>query len=335
MHPPTETKKIILWLYGLIVLILCMVMIGGITRLTGSGLSITEWKPIMGFIPPLNTTDWVVAFDNYQQIPQFKNLNATMNLEEFKIIFFWEYFHRLIGRLIGLYLLVPFLFFYQRNREFRTYFKDFILLATLGGLQGVMGWIMVKSGLKDAMFVSPIRLASHLLLAMALIVWVLFLISKIERRYESFSSFLRSMQSLPLLLLIQCIYGALTAGTHSGFMFPTFPTMNHEWIPSTINSYASLWQNLFINPSTVQWVHRLLGTIILILSLIIWLRKKTIRSLVVLTGLIAQYSFGIAVVSLGVPLWAGMAHQVLGVSLFTLTVRQSSILNNRSFVSDH
>lgn len=322
-------KSTVLWLQGLIFLILVMVMIGGITRLTGSGLSITEWKPILGVIPPLDHAEWMAAFEKYQQIPQFKNLNSTMTLEGFQSIYFWEYFHRLIGRSLGIYLLVPFLYFFKRNAGFRKHLPDFAFLLFLGGLQGAIGWIMVKSGLGDALFVSPVRLALHLGMAMLLISWVSIMVARILHPGRALVSVVKSIRALPILLFAQCLYGALTAGSHSGFMYPTFPTMNHQWIPTELFSLTPLWTNLFANPATVQWVHRLLGTTIL--AYLGWrlLKTRGRSELLLLAGILLQYSLGIIVVLLGVPVWAGVIHQVVGVTLFTLSVQQSIVSNSR------
>ena len=323
------------WLLSVIVLILLMVSVGGITRLTGSGLSITEWKPIMGVVPPLNETAWTEAFRKYQVIPQFQQINSAMTLHGFKWIFFWEYSHRLLGRMIGLVFGLPFLFFFLRGMIARKWLWPLAGVFGLGGLQGALGWFMVKSGLADLTYVSHYRLAAHLLLALLIasaIVWIL----KRMKDDEASPASVRlvdcrlacSARILGAGVLVQTIYGAFTAGLKAGFQFPTFPTMGGQWIPAGFLERSPVWRNFFENPASVQWVHRVLGTLLLVSFLFIWVRsrsrleaKSQRRALTLAAHLVlVQYILGACVVFFGVPVWLGTLHQLTGSLVFLAVV---------------
>jgi cytochrome c oxidase assembly protein subunit 15 len=225
-------------------MIIIQILLGGITRLTGSGLSITEWKPIMGSLPPMNEQNWNIAFDKYKQIAQYKFLNFHFDLQDFKFIFFWEWLHRLWARLIGVAFIIPFIIFLIQRRFKKEMIKPMIILFLLGALQGLVGWIMVQSGLEDsdALYVSHYKLAIHFILALGLLCYVLWfalelLIPKeqliVNRALKKFTSWLTA------LLILQLIYGAFMAGLKAAIYAPTWPTMNGEWLPQNIYSHGN------------------------------------------------------------------------------------------------
>lgn len=280
MHDVSR-KKIIIWLLTGCFFIFSMVVIGGITRLTGSGLSITEWNLVMGTIPPLNESQWNEAFEKYKEIPQYKKLNYDYSLSDFKKIFFWEYLHRLVGRLIGIVFLIPFLYFYLTKQVDKPMIRKMLLLFALGGLQGFLGWFMVKSGLAERTSVSHYRLAIHLLAAFITFAFTLWF--SLELMYQDKSGtglqkkkYMRIIQCLLVMVLFQIIYGAFVAGLHAGKFANTFPTMDGEWIPSGIFVMNPVWINFFENPVTIQFIHRLLALLILLLTGWIWLTANKI-----------------------------------------------------------
>jgi cytochrome c oxidase assembly protein subunit 15 len=311
-------------------MVLLMVVIGGITRLTGSGLSIVEWKPLMGAIPPLNHADWLEVFAKYQQSPQYKLVNLGMSLEKFQWIFFWEYFHRLVGRLIGVVFFLPFVYFL-----FKKYFNKnwvFLLLAglVLGGLQGLMGWLMVKSGLVLEPRVSHYRLAAHLILALLIFAyfqwlgfrWNVHNINPLSQRQENpdlgnLFKLSKILNLLTWICVLQIFYGALVAGLRAGYLAGTFPLMDGRFFPSGGLLFTPLWLNFFDNPLTVQWVHRCLAWILYLAIFAVWLlfRKKINSSskryfdLLFIT-INLQFILGISVILTGVHLSLAVLHQV-------------------------
>ncbi len=217
-----------------------MVIIGGITRLTDSGLSMSDWNLIMGTIPPTSEAEWIDTFEHYKEFPQYQQLNKGMELEEFKAIFFWEYMHRLLGRMLGIVFLIPFLYFWARGYFDSKLLKRMFILLGLGALQGAMGWIMVKSGLVDIPYVSHYRLALHLLLAFILIGFCLWY--ALDLKYKSpesprnITSLKKWLWVVGVLFFIQMIYGAFTAGLDAGYLYNTFPKMGGQWLPPTFSA---------------------------------------------------------------------------------------------------
>ncbi|MCB0347159.1 MAG: COX15/CtaA family protein, partial [Bdellovibrionales bacterium] len=208
-----------------------MVLVGGITRLTHSGLSMVEWKPLMGILPPFTEAEWQAVFLKYQEFPEYKQLNQDMSLSEFKFIFFWEYSHRLLGRIIGLFFFIPFLFFWAKNYFDSRLFKQLLVGLVLGASQGLMGWYMVKSGLVDVPYVSHYRLAAHLMLAFiieAFLLWIIFEINPKNdpEQQSSYGSAFWGSISLAALTGLQIVYGAFVAGKKAGYGFNSFPLMN-------------------------------------------------------------------------------------------------------------
>ncbi len=269
------------WLLSGCFLIFCMVIIGGITRLTGSGLSITEWQPIMGAVPPLNENEWQVAFEKYKQIPQFQKINSHFTLDEFKSIFWWEFIHRLLGRIIGVVFIVPFVWFYIKGMLDKSTIRKALFLFLLGGLQGVIGWLMVKSGLTERTSVSHIRLAIHLITAFITFGFTLYYALEILNKKsvkETSSSMRNFLWLLFFIVTIQIIYGAFVAGLHAGKIYNTYPLMNGKLIPGDAMFLEPSWLNFFDNPVMVQFIHRTLAVVILIMTFFLLIKGKKEKS---------------------------------------------------------
>jgi cytochrome c oxidase assembly protein subunit 15 len=316
-----------IWLVAVCVLIVAMVSIGGVTRLTGSGLSITDWKPIMGAIPPLNQAEWESAFAKYREIPQFKLINSTMVLGEFKAIFFWEWFHRLVGRLIGVVSFLPGLYFWARGRISKRLALRVLIGVGIGGLQGALGWFMVKSGLSERTSVSHFRLAAHLSLALLILAYFVSLTRSVftgdRPLYSAETSTAAYMRPryrlLVVLFALQIIYGAFVAGLKAGFAFNTFPLMAGSIAPANLWTLEPAWLNPFENPATVQWIHRGLGWAAFFTTTVFWvalLRRKAPRGEVrtwttALTHMTyIQFALGIGTLVFVVPVPLAALHQL-------------------------
>lgn len=365
------------WLLTICGFLVAMIAIGGITRLTQSGLSIVEWAPLMGALPPLNESHWQAAFDAYKAFPQFEKVFPQMGLSEFKWIYFWEYIHRLIGRSIGLIVFLPGLFLYWRKALPKKLFLKVLLGMGLGGLQGALGWYMVKSGLIDRPSVSHYRLASHFGLALIILVYFQKLyfeycphpyLQKISinsaakavsrNLLQNGSSFFRFAKIFVLpLLCLQLVYGAFVAGMKAGWIYNTFPKMHDHWFPpealNTESASNFQWANFFENGAAVQWVHRWLAFLLVIVitfwgtlmlrglrkflessgdekrdpqkTSVLKLKKDSVRfvklPLVFLMIAIAlQYVLGATMLVLHTPVTLGVMHQLLGVTLLLLLV---------------
>ncbi len=345
-EPQKTNRGLILWLWIILGLTAAMVIIGGVTRLTHSGLSIVEWRPLMGAIPPLSEQTWQKTFESYQEYPQYQRLNAGMSLGEFKQIFFWEYFHRLFGRLIGLAFFFPWMWFIYKKKIPKGINLKLAGLFTLGGLQGLMGWYMVKSGLIDNPAVSHYRLAAHLILAFAVMVIALLLIFKLsdrERPSKTPTHWLaRVSYFVSGVIVLQIIYGAFTAGLKAGFGMNTFPKMNGEWIPTIGFSMTPLWLNFVENNFGVQFIHRTIGWLLLIgISGFWWLslkaklsaaQTKAINLLLAMT--IVQFTLGALTIIYVVPLTLAAAHQAGACALLLLTVSVNYSLTPKSTTQD-
>jgi len=320
-------KKVALWLWTGVVLITLMLIIGGITRLTGSGLSMSDWNLVMGAIPPMSEAEWDQAFERYKQFPEYQQLNKGMSLEAFKDIFFWEYLHRLTGRVIGLVFIVPFLVFWLRGYFTGRMLKRLGFLFGLGALQGLMGWIMVKSGLADNPYVSHYRLALHLLLAFALIGLCVWFALDVQSRREEIKSRGHTPVSrkwtyaIASVFLIQVTWGAFTAGLDAGFIYNTFPLMNGQWFPGFSGVLDPPVLNLVEHPGIVQWMHRVTGTVLLILVVLFWLRIRAaghvgatrIQVTLLLSIVVLQYGIGVLTLLYHVPVVLGVTHQAMAV----------------------
>ena len=317
-----DNKKVIYWLLLGCLLIFIMVVVGGITRLTHSGLSISNYKLISGTIPPLNEIEWNEAFELYKQYPEYQKLNSYFTIEDFKSIYFWEWFHRVIGRLIGVVFIIPFLYFIIRKQLTKATIRKSIALLILGGFQGFLGWYMVKSGLIDRPDVSHYRLAAHLTTAFITFAYTLWVVLDIV--YPDKKQVQRSFRNLIrfslLILVIQIIYGAFVAGLDAGFLHNHWPMMNEgKFMHETVYIEQSpLYKNFIEGKSGVQFVHRILAYVVLILVLVIWNSSKKlerttdqikgINALLILMGL--QFILGVLTILLQVPVWLGVAHQI-------------------------
>ena len=334
-----DNKKVIYWLFTGCALIFIMVVVGGITRLTHSGLSIPDYKLISGTIPPINNQQWQEAFELYKQYPEYQKLNININLIEFKGIFFWEWLHRVIGRAIGLVFIIPFLYFLITRQLNKSTIKKTIILLILGGFQGFLGWYMVKSGLVDRPDVSHYRLAAHLTTAFATFAFTLWVaLDLIFPIKQTINKAYRNLIRISLIILfIQIIYGAFVAGLDAGFIHNYWPMMSegkfmHETV---LIEKTPVYKNFIEGRSGVQFVHRILAFIVVISVVIIYLKGKKIavsnhqlnglNSLLVLVGL--QSLLGVLTILLQVPLWLGIAHQIgafLLLSSMTFTLHRFS-----------
>ena len=323
-----DKKQVITWLLAGCFLIFSMVVVGGITRLTGSGLSITEWNVVMGAVPPLNETQWQQAFEKYKQIPQYQKINYDFALSDFKHIFFWEYLHRLIGRLVGIVFLLPFIYFVWKKKLSGEWIRKSVFLFALGGMQGFLGWFMVKSGLTERVSVSHYRLAIHLVAAFITFGFTFWFAMQLmfERKENDGNRRLASLTRWILgFVILQIIYGAFTAGLHAGRIANTFPTMDGEWIPSGINALSPAYLNLFENLLTVQFIHRVLACTIVILIFVLWgtgrkkilsaYQKKSINACVL--AVVVQFLLGIFTLLYHVPVALAALHQAGGFFLFS------------------
>ena len=317
-----QNKIISLWLYSGLFLVIAMVLIGGITRLTHSGLSIVEWKLISGAIPPLNETEWQDTFTKYQQFPEYQKINTDMSLTEFKSIFFWEYLHRLLGRLIGVVFIVPFLLFWKKNWLDSKLKKQLIFLLLLGGLQGFLGWFMVKSGLVDVPAVSHFRLAIHLITAFALIVYIYWLIIEIRQKEKFPNSQINKLsKGFIVLLVIQIIYGAFTAGLKAGYLLPKGTGITESLFGYTLRNSSDF--NLLNNGFDIQAFHRLFAWFVFFFAIYIWKKAKETflqKATLVLVAIISlQIVLGIITLLFGVPIFFAVAHQLVAVLVLLAT----------------
>lgn len=334
-----DNKAVIYWLLTGCILIFIMVIVGGITRLTHSGLSISNYKLISGTIPPMNEVEWNEAFDLYKQYPEYKKLNSHFTLEEFKDIYFWEWIHRVIGRFIGLVFIIPFVYFLIKKRLSKSTIKKSIILLILGGFQGFLGWYMVKSGLVDRPDVSHYRLAAHLttaFLTFAYTFWVA--LDLMFPNKKIIDKKLRNFIRVGLVVLvIQIIYGAFVAGLDAGWIHNHWPFMNEgKFIHETVYIEQSpTYLNFIEGKSGVQFVHRTLAYIVVILILAIWYKatrvdltkwqNKGVNALIIMVGV--QFLLGVLTLILAVPVWLGVLHQVgafILLSAMTFTLHRFS-----------
>jgi cytochrome c oxidase assembly protein subunit 15 len=262
-----SAKPVAIWLLIGVGMIMIQVLLGGITRLTGSGLSITEWKPILGALPPMNEADWLAAYEKYKVIGQYKQINFNFTLSDFKFIYFWEWFHREWARLIGVVFCIGFVYFWFKKYFTKEMARPMLVLFVLGGLQGLIGWIMVDSGVnKESVYVDHFKLAIHFISALVLLCYVLWFALKlmIEKQPVIYPIQLkRTLWFLLLLLTIQLVYGALVAGLKAAVVAPTWPDMNGFFIPLGLSSAV------FSDPLTVHFIHRMLAYL-LFLSVVFW-----------------------------------------------------------------
>lgn len=309
---PATHRPVAMWLLACAALIFAMVVVGGVTRLTESGLSIMEWKPVTGTLPPLNDDAWRAEFEIYKQIPQYRELNAGMSLEEYKTIYWWEYLHRLLGRLIGAAFLLPFLWFLATGRVRGRLAWQLGGVFVLGGLQGALGWYMVASGLADRVSVSPYRLTAHLTLALVIYAAVVWIALDLLRPRAGVARIDGRALGLAVLALLTIMSGGFVAGHDAGMIYNTFPLMDGHLVPEAYLDHGTWWMDAFENPASVQFHHRILGVTTAVLSFVYWLaarRESGAYALAVLIAALAQVSLGIATLLLIVPIPLAALHQ--------------------------
>jgi cytochrome c oxidase assembly protein subunit 15 len=319
------------WLIVVAAMIFAMVVVGGATRLTGSGLSITEWAPIMGAIPPLSEADWLAAFAKYKEIPQYRLENAGMSLGEFKAIFWWEWSHRLLGRTIGVVYALPLAWFVVTGRISRKRLPRFLLLLVLGGLQGFVGWWMVASGLVDRVTVAPYRLAVHLTLASVIfvaILWTALTCGKTSMTRRR-SPILRIGAGAVLgWTIFQIFLGALVAGNHAGLVYNTWPSMNGYFAPPDLMTWEPWWRNFFENHAMVQFLHRMGAYVLFALAIgqfslvVVTARTAAARISAFVLGFAVAFQMlvGIATLLTLVPLSLALTHQAVAMVVLTAAV---------------
>ncbi|MAU52600.1 MAG: heme A synthase [Roseovarius sp.] len=330
-------RGIRLWLLVLFALVVAMIAVGGLTRLTDSGLSITEWKPVAGALPPMSDADWQEEFDKYRAIPQYELLNKGMSLAEFKYIYWWEWGHRQLGRVIGLVWALGFLGFLVARQIPRGWAGRLLLLGALGGAQGAIGWWMVASGFGEGMIaVASYRLATHLGLAfviLGLIAWSVFALGREERelmqarRAREVKLFGLST-GLMHVAFLQILLGALVAGIDAGRSYTDWPLMAGGFLPPDMMGLTPWWRNLFENPGTVQFIHRMSGYLLLAFAVVVWLRGRRSAHAAtrgaftaVLAVLLLQILLGIMTVLYIAPWHLAIAHQFVAVVLWVLVLR--------------
>jgi heme a synthase len=328
--------KMVLWLFAGCFMVFGMVVVGGITRLTGSGLSITEWDVVTGTIPPLNEQQWQEEFDKYKQIPQFSVLNAHFGLEEFKFIYFWEYIHRLFGRLIGVVFLAGFVYFLRKKAISREILPRLIFMFALGGFQGFLGWYMVSSGLSENIRVSHIRLAIHLGFAFITFGYVFktalaLLFPREHAQSNPLNTYRKQSLGILLLLFAQIIYGAFTAGTKAGWIYNTWPLMGDAFMAESV-PFALIKEgvsSLMYNLASIQFIHRILAYALYCWICIFGFRVlrsvhcdsgQRIACKWLIVGVHAQVLLGILTLVNQVPMWMGVLHQALAFMLFALLI---------------
>jgi cytochrome c oxidase assembly protein subunit 15 len=329
--PEAQRRPMRVWFWSIAAMTLFVLVVGGITRLTQSGLSIVDWNPLMGVVPPLTDAQWQAMFERYQQFPEYRQLRPNMTLAEFRFIFFWEYMHRLLARMIGMVFLVPFIIFAVKRYFNRPLLVRAVLLFALGALQGVMGWFMVMSGLVDRPSVSHFRLAAHLSLAFLIFGFAVWLardlaltaaratVSPTVRRLMT-----RGLTVVGVLLGVQIVWGAFVAGLDAGHYYPTFPLMGGRIMPPEVLRTTPALLDFISNPVTVQWLHRIVGTLLGIAVIVFAVRVVRAQAdplsrrlnVVLLALVVTQYLFGVLTLLLHVPVSLGVVHQATALLIF-------------------
>ena len=326
------------WLMIGCVLIACMVVIGGITRLTGSGLSITEWKPIMGALPPMNAAEWEEAFAKYKAIPEYELVNQHMDLAGFKAIFFWEYLHRNWGRLMGLVFIVPFVAFWRKGLLKGWLFRRSIAILVGGGLVGALGWFMVASGLEQDPDVSHYRLAIHLVAAFTvfgLVLWTWFDLRSGPRSFASDRSSQGSQARMLLVLVVlQIVWGAFTAGLDAGRTYNTWPLMNGEFMPENVTAFGSLLKDFTDHKDGVQFIHRNLAWLVAFACVAFAIRYRKESDLRAAAKALAmvvlvQFVLGVATLLTQVDIALGVMHQLGALVLLAVLLKVLHLTGRR------
>jgi cytochrome c oxidase assembly protein subunit 15 len=335
----THDRQLALWLMICCAMVYAMVVLGGVTRLTGSGLSMVEWDPIFGVVPPLSEAQWETTFSLYRESPEYQKINAGMDLHGFKQIYWFEFAHRLLGRTIGAVFLIPFLYFLFAGRIRRPLIPRLATLFVLGGLQGVLGWYMVKSGLVDKPHVSQYRLTAHLAAAIIIYAYMLWLALGLwtNADQDTASPAPRGLRRFAALLggliFITALSGGFVAGLKAGFAYNTFPLMDGHWIPEAMFLQSPAWRNFFENITTVQFDHRLLATLVFVGCVAFWLmaQRHTLQASArigvhaLLAAVVLQVTLGISTLLLYVPTPLASSHQAGALLLLTVIL----IVNHR------
>ena len=333
-----RNTPVAIWLLACCVMVFCMVVVGGATRLTRSGLSITEWQPILGALPPLSAADWQEAFEKYQLTPEYRQVNAGMSMEAFKGIFWWEYFHRLLGRTIGVAFLLPLIWFWVKKQIHTALAWQLAGIFVLGGLQGAMGWYMVTSGLVDDPRVSQFRLTAHLLLAFAIFAAMFWTALSLLHSHSGERPAPQSLHRLGWCVTVLVIYmittGGFVAGIRAGFAYNTFPLMNGHFMPPEIWQLDPWWKNFFYNMATAQFDHRLGAWLLAVLVPVFWWRAHAVALAPrqrhaghwLLALLVLQITLGISTLLLQVPVALAAAHQGGAVLLFAAALNANHAL---------
>ncbi len=315
-------KAVRIWLWVGVVMVLMQVMLGGITRLTNSGLSITEWDLIMGALPPSGENEWNAAFEQYKQFPEYHLENAEMDLAGFKKIFFWEYLHRNWARLISIVFLIPFIIFLVQKKLSKLWVRRLLFVFVLGGLQGLMGWIMVASGLINKPWVAPYNLTLHLVLALAIYIYLLWLIFLSYRKEinEDHPNANKSIKWILGFVLVQIIFGGFMAGTKAGMVYNTWPLMDGKFIPDGMNAHANFLSDIFDNTTTINFIHRSLAIVVAYLIIYFWFSNRKFSSSVIhrlddFMAIMVVIQFILGILTLlnsadGIPVVLGVAHQL-------------------------
>ena len=335
-------QHISIWLISACLLIFLMLIVGGITRLTHSGLSMVEWHIITGIIPPLTDTLWEEEFAKYQDFPEYQKLNQGMTLAEFKFIFFWEYIHRLIGRMLGIFFIIPFSWFIIKKKLPPPLIKKLLIMFVLGGLQGLYGWYMVISGLIDIPYISHYRLTGHLILAFGLMAYILWTSLDINRdrfnkcTLNNFHKLRPVMHGIIAVILLQIIYGAITAGLKAGYGWNTFPKMAGQWVPMGLFPLSPWWKNLFEHQMTVQFIHRWLGCVLCLIIPGFWrytrgltlTPQQNVAVTLLLYIVIIQFTLGMLTLIWVVPIWLGVLHQAGAFLLLAISLYNSFLIHH-------
>jgi heme a synthase len=333
--PPTAAKRnispVAVWLFACGAMIFLMVVVGGITRLTLSGLSITEWQPVIGVVPPLSPADWAAEFAKYKAIPEYRVVHPAMNLDAFKGIYYWEYVHRLLGRLIGVAFALPFLWFLARGRLQRQLAPPLAAILLLGFAQGALGWYMVESGLVDRVEVSQYRLVAHLALALAIyaaILWTALGLVRGPASADTSAGWRRASETALALAAVTILSGGFVAGTRAGLTYNTFPLMDGRLVPVGYDQLQPFYLNWFENIAAIQFDHRVLAVATAAFIVALWsagLRSSLPREARValdalLAAMVLQVTLGISTLLLVVPIPLAAAHQAGAVLLLTAAV---------------
>ncbi|WP_417519623.1 COX15/CtaA family protein [Minwuia sp.] len=326
----TERHAVFVWLMSVTALVFLMVVVGGITRLTESGLSMVEWRPVTGWLPPLSEAAWQAEFDKYRAFPEYQKINRGMSLAEFQMIYAWEFGHRLLGRIIGLAFFLPMVFFIVTGRIRVREIPWFLFLLLAGGSQGVLGWYMVQSGLIDNPDVSQYRLAAHLGLAFAIFALLLLTAFKIRAEGRPMQpvgpGFRLPTTAFAALVFLQIVVGAFVAGTNAGFAFNTWPTMDGDLVPPYLFDTVPWWLAFFEDITTIQFTHRMMAYLIVLVGL--WMMIAGRRSggsakragAAAFHTLLLQVVIGIATLLAVVPVWLGAVHQATALLLWAASL---------------